>query len=390
MIAMETEPALDSPLAALARISKEVVGPDAASVDREARFPSASFDALRSEGLLAAFVPSRFGGGGASLSDLAAMCRLLANECSSTGMIFAMHQIQVACLIEHGQGHPYFDDLLADLARSGRLIASATSEAGIGGDVRSSSCAVERDGDTFHLEKNASVISYGEHVDDVLVTARRDPSAPPSDQVLVHVQRPRLQLDPYGEWDTLGMRGTCSIGFQLVADGSVDQILPQPYSDISGRTMLPMSHITWASVWLGIAEHAVRKARTAVRAAARKNAGQLPPAAPQLARTYARLETVRATVTAAIDDYENARSDPELASSIGFAIRMNNLKLTTSTAVFEIVSQALSIIGLGAYRNDTDLSLGVQLRDALSAQLMVHNDRIIEHNAALLCVAKEG
>jgi acyl-CoA dehydrogenase len=68
---------------------------------------------------------------------------------------------------------------------------------------------------------------------------------------------------------------------------------------------------------------------------------------------------------------------------------MNELKLSASTKVVEVVQAALLICGIAGYRNDTPFSLGRELRDAHSAALMVHNDRITEHNASLLCVAKE-
>lgn len=186
------------------------------------------------------------------------------------------------------------------------------------------------------------------------------------------------------------MRGTCSIGFMLKATGTVDEIVPVPYSDVSSRTMLPVTHITWASLWLGIAENAMTKARTYVRAAARKTPGVTPPSARHLADAYAKLEQVRATVDACVREFERVRTDVEESSAIGFAIRMNNLKVTVSTAVVEIVQSALYICGISGYRNDTPFSMGQQLRDALSAALMVHNDRILEHNASLLCVLKDN
>ena len=45
------------------------------------------------------------------------------------------------------------------------LIASITSEVGMWGDTRSSICAVERDGERFKLDKDATTVSYGEHAD---------------------------------------------------------------------------------------------------------------------------------------------------------------------------------------------------------------------------------
>ena len=64
---------------------------------------------------------------------------------------------------------------------------------------------------------------------------------------------------------------------------------------------------------------------------------------------------------------------------------MNNLKLAVSQDVLGVVQAALNVCGIAGYRNDSEYSLGRLLRDSYSAALMVHNDRIVEHNASLLC-----
>ena len=377
-------------LAAATHIGIEVLAPAADDVDAEARFPHEAVVAMRAEGLLGAFVPAELGGGGCTVTDLSLICTELGKHCGSSAMIFAMHQIQVACIVDAGRGLPYFDELLTEIATRGRLIASATTELGIGGNVRASLCAVEYDGEKISLRKQASVISYGAYVDDVLVTARRDLDAAASDQVIVHVQRPNLTLDDQIDvWDTLGMRGTCSVGFELYATGTTDQILPLPYADVSAQTMLPVTHITWASLWLGIAEHAVTKARKLVRAAARKQPGTLPPSARHLATVVGQLERVRALVEMGVRDYERVRRDLSVGSTMAFTIQMNNLKLCVSADVFAIVKGSLEICGLAGFRNGTEYSLGRQLRDSQSASLMVHNDRILDHNASLLCILKD-
>ena len=371
-------------------IGRDVAGPAADDVDRDARFPHESIAALRDAGLFGALVPTRFGGAGCSYAELTAMCTALGRYCSSTAMVFAMHQIQVACVVDYGQGIPHFDDFLREIASAGRLIASATTEAATGGDVRSSACAVEYSGDAISLTKDASVISYGEYVDDVLVTARRNPAATVNDQVIVHVAKPNLILEPSGDWDTLGMRGTRSIGFMLHATGTVDDIIPTPYSEVSGATMLPVSHLTWAALWLGIAEASMERARAFVRAAARKTPGQVPLGARHLGRASAVMARVRALIDAAVDEYECTRANPDRASSMTFALHMNNLKLAVSSDVLEIVQTAMTICGIAGYRNDSSYSIGRLLRDANSAPLMVHNDRILEHNATLLCLVKDA
>lgn len=371
------------------RIGLEIAAPAADSVDREARFPSESFDALRAERMLGIFIPTEFGGGGCSIADVSAICTALGQHCSATAMIFAMHQIQVACIVRHARESEFFASYLAELADTQSLIASATSEIGVGGDTRSSVCAIERDSGSFSIKKQAPVISYGEYADAILATARRTPDSPPSDQVLVLLKRDEFTLARTSGWDTLGFRGTCSPGFMLTARATEDHILTDSFADISSQTMLPVSHIVWTSLWLGIATAAVGRARAYIRAEARKSPGKTPAASVRLAEVVSKLQGMRALVNDSVRDYEATGGEADAASGMNFAIRMNNLKLSCSTAVVDIVSQSMLICGMSGYRIDSKFSLGRLLRDAYGAALMINNDRIYGANAAMLLVSKD-
>jgi acyl-CoA dehydrogenase len=304
-------------------------------------------------------------------------------------MIYAMHQIEVACLARHALASPYFRDYLAELARHDWLIASATSELGVGGDLRRSVCAVQHNDSRIRVVKEAPVISYGEDTDDILLTARRTPDATPADQVLVLARKDGIRLTRTGNWDTLGMRGTRSFGFTLEVSGSADQVVPVPFSDVASQTMLPVSHILWSSVWLGIASDAVGRARAFVRGEARRTPGAAPPGAFRLAEAVAELDAMKATVRAGLDDFEQHHDDAEALAGLGFAIRMNNLKATSSRMAPEIVARALGVCGISGYRCDSPYSLGRHLRDAHSAALMISNDRVLAANAAMLLVHKD-
>jgi acyl-CoA dehydrogenase len=304
-------------------------------------------------------------------------------------MIYAMHQIQVACLVRHGLASPYFRDYLAQLAQHEWLIASATSEHGVGGDLRRSVCAVEENDSRVRVIKKAPVISYGEETDDILVTARRSAEAAPADQVLVLARKGGVRLTRTGEWDTLGMRGTRSFGFTLEVSGAPEQVVPVPFSDVACQTMLPVAHVVWSAVWLGLATDAVARARAFVRAEARRTPGAVPPSAFRLAETVAELDSMKATVHGGLADFEQHRDDPEALGGLGFAIRMNNLKASASRMAPEIVTRALAVCGISGYRCDSPYSLGRHLRDAHSAALMISNDRVLSANAAMLLVHKD-
>jgi acyl-CoA dehydrogenase len=373
-------------------LGREVIQPHASDVDLNARFPFEAINTLRKLGLLSAYVPKVMGGMGLDVTQVAKLCETLGHYDGSVAMIYAMHQIQVACLVHHAVGSKYIDSYIATLVSEQRLIASATTEVGIGGDLRSSICAVEIRGDDMTLTKKAPVISYGAHADDILVTCRRASDAPASDQVQVLVHKDNYQLEPISDWDTLGFRGTCSRGFVLTASGRSDQVLPSPFADILSRTMHPFSHIVWGSLWLGIAASAVNLARSFVRAEAKRNPSIPPTSALRLAEVDIVLQGMRNNINVAVTDYHRLliESRPEAFDGFGFAIRTNNLKLSSSTLVVDIVSRALLICGISGYRNDSNLSLGRHLRDAYGAALMVNNDRIMNHNATMLLTQREG
>ena len=86
---------------------------------------------------------------------------------------------------------------------------------------------------------------------------------------------------------------------------------------------------------------------------------------------------------------ELGRHMRDALSSLGFTIRMNNLKIATAEQVVPIVCKAMAVCGIGAYRNDSPYSLGRHLRDAHGAAVMILNDRLYGANASLLLVSKE-
>jgi acyl-CoA dehydrogenase len=379
-----------SPLVAEARrIGVEVAAPAADDVDKQARFPKEAIDALKKARLLSAYVPKELGGFGCSVEELAGMCYELGQRCANAAMVFAMHQIQVGCLVRHGQQVDALRAYMKELSEKQLLLASATTEIGIGGDVRSSGCAVELRGEKFHLEKHAPVISYGDYADAILATSRRGPEAVANDQVISVCRKETTKLEQTSGWDTLGFRGTCSNGYRLITDGDKDLIVPTPYGEVSAQTMLPFSHITWTSLWLGLATDAVGRARSSVRSAARSKPGWTPPQAIRLADLMSRLQYMRSHVEDCIRTYATVMNDVEAMGALGFAIKMNNLKVGTSRLLIEVVGQALTICGIAGYKNDSKISVARHLRDAHGAELMVANDRILTFNAAMLLVYKD-
>ncbi|KGM41679.1 hypothetical protein JY96_20825 [Aquabacterium sp. NJ1] len=377
--------------AAVRQIATTVAAVHARDVDAKARFPVETIAALKEAKVLSAPVPREFGGAGLGMKQLGLLCATISGACGSSGMVLAMHFIQVVCITRHHGDSALFKRYMAEIVETQPVLASITSEVGTFGDTRSSICAVQREGDKFVLNKQATTGSYCAHADAILVTCRRDESAPKNDQALVMVRKTDGKLTQTTTWDTMGMRGTCSPGFDLQSSGDVGQILPVPFADISAMTMVPYSHILWAALWWGIANDAFSKAAAYVRGEARKNPGVTPPTAQQLAKLSVDLQAMKnnwQSVATEFDELTAAGKEEDLLG-MSWGLKMVNLKIGASDAAPQIVHKALQIVGILGYKNDGPFSLGRHYRDVLSASLMISNERIASKGASMLLVLKD-
>ncbi|MBN9055658.1 acyl-CoA/acyl-ACP dehydrogenase [Shinella sp. PSBB067] len=366
-----------------------VAAAHADDVDAKGRFPREAVDAMIAERLLSIQVPAAFGGEGASLSEIAEVCSLVGQGCAAAAMVFAMHHIKLSSLVSHGRESAWHAAFMRRIADEQLLLGSATTEGGIGGNLRNSICAIEIDGDTCRLTKDATVISYGAEADAILITSRAHADAAATDQVMTVFTKEQYTLERTHVWDTLGMRGTCSDGWLFKGEAPKEQIFPQPFAEIAAQSMLATCHLLWSAVWYGIAVNAVARAQAFVRAAARKSPGVTPPGALRLAEASNLLQLVKSNTIAGLREYEAAKADPDRLSSMGFAVAMNNVKIASSETILAIINQAMLICGIMGYKNGTPYSLGRHLRDAHSAQLMISNDRILGNTSNLLLVHKQ-
>ena len=378
---------------AVARIARDVAAPHASDVDANARFPAETLEALRDAHLLSALLPRAWGGAGLGLHELGRLVAVLAEACASSAMVLAMHYNQVACLMRHGAGQPAIRDFLQDLVRHQWLVASITSEVGTSGDTRSSICFVQRHEGRFTLDKNGTVGSYCAQADAILVTARNRVDSPSNDQVLVLLRKDQLTLKQTTTWNMLGMRGTCSPGFELrSASVPVEQIVDDPFATVAAVTMVPYSHILWAALWTGIAAGACAKAGEFIRQQARQTPGKVPPQAAELAALGTRLQSMRQNWESAALDFDalaDTTDGHRTLESMRWSLRLNNLKIFNSEMAPEIVHGALQLVGMAGYANEGRFSMGRAYRDSLSAALMISNSRLRAANASTLLMVKK-
>ena len=377
-------------------LGAKAVQPAADAVDRDARFPVEAFAALKEAKLLSAYVPRELGGMGLDIAQVARICEALGQYCGSTAMIFAMHQIQVALHRHHAAQSAYFRDYLASSCASSACIASATTEIGVGGDCARASARSRSTGERFSArEEGAGDLLRRRRRRHPASLADAQPMRRPSDQVHVLAAEARTALEPLSGWDTLGFRGTCSSGFVLTRErraradpaGAVRRD-PRARRCIRSRTSSgPRS---------GSASRPTRSTARAPSCAPKRGETRRSRPRPRCGspRSTSVLQSMRGTTPARasrnIDECWTT-SDVEAFGSFGFSIRINNLKLACSDSWSSTSwPRDAHLRHRRLPQRLAAISLGRHLRDAYGAALMVNNDRIMNQNATMLLVQREG
>jgi acyl-CoA dehydrogenase len=369
--------------AALSRTLASRLGAGRAELDEKA-YADAILAQLRADRLL---WPATPGSGGRTLGvlDCARITADVARLSGSAGLIYAMHLSQAFSLVRHAGDSGFLRALWERLAEDQALVASGTSEKGVGGDIYGSLCAVEDAGDgRLSLTKESPNISYLDHAAAVLVSALRPQGEGRKTQVLIAVAREDLDLQPAPAAGFLGMRGILNRPYRFTARFAEAAIFPEPYPAIARATMTPTVHIFWAALWSGIA----RRVIDTVKAFQAKAAASADETAVVMRADLSRLVDKQHLLTSLIRDAIAAYEAPVAAGASGGVdlkgtARIKRLKVTASELLEQICLGGLALIGLPAYAEDGPFSLSEPLRDALSARVMISNYRLTSANAKI-------
>lgn len=316
-----------------------------------------------------------------SIGDTARITFNIARLSGSAGLIYAMHMSQALTLVRHGGDSPFFSALLRRMVREQVLVASGTSEKGVGGDIFGSICTIEESGGRLSVTKESPNISYLDHAGLILVSAMRIQENGKKAQVLVAAETKDIDLQPGRAAGFMGMRGILNRPYGFTARFDEAAIFADAYPVIARDTMTPSIHIFWAALWSGLAASALDKVRACI--------GKSPPAESDVADVMrselSRLVDKHYAMNALIRDAVAAFDDKESVGAMGMAhtADVKRLKVLCSDYLTEICLGALGLLGIRGYAEEGGYSLSEILRDALSARVMISNYRLLTSNAKI-------
>ena len=355
-------------LAALAPIVERIVGPQAAAVDAEARYPADALEALGQDGLLGLVTSTDVGGMGLGHRAATEVVQELARHCGSTAMVVMMHYAGAAVIEAFG------DEKTGTLIAGGQYVTTlAFSEAGSRSMfwVPTSSATAEGEGGTgdgngdVRLDARKSWVTSAGRADGYVWSSRPVAAEGLSTIWLVPSGADGLTVGP--PFDGLGLRGNASR--PMTAEGVVVAESARLGADGAGfdvmmGVVLPYFQVMNAGFSVGTAETATAKAAAHVGRVKYEHLDQVLAenlvTRSHLARARVKADMAGALLGDGLTALETGREDAML--------RVLEVKAAASEAAAEATDLAMRASGGAAFRKDVGVERN--FRDARASSVM--------------------
>lgn len=349
-------------------VTRDVILPNAATIDREARWPRENLGALQAAGLGGLVVPVEHGGLGQGLLAVARVGEIIGEACGSTGLCYGMHCVGTAVIA--AKATPYqANQYLVPIAEGRHLTTLALSEPGSGSqfwipETRLAPASPE----AFQAEGTKAFVTNGGEADSYVVsTIAADPNAPPGTFSCILLDNGTKGAVWGPNWSGLGMRGNSSRTLELRGTLIPRQNLLGEEGDeiwYVFEVVAPYFLVAMSGTYLGVASAALNVAREHLSRRSFSHTGrrlaQNTIVQHHLGELWAEVTRVRQLVyyAAAQGDVGGADALPALLSA----------KAEAAESAVRVANAAMSLTGGIAYRDGS--ALDRHLRDARAAPVM--------------------
>lgn len=351
---------LSSVLERVDGVIRDVVAPQAITVDASAAFPSAAIDAMREAGLLGLVSATEVGGLGHGPREAAMVVERLARVCASTAMVVCMHYAGAAVLEKHGS-----NGVRREVAAGRHLSTLAFSEAGSRSHFWAPLSTARVDGGSVVLNAHKSWITSARHATAYVWSSR--PLAGEGLSTLWLVPRDKAGLSVPAPFDGLGLRGNDSapVTASELRVPPENQLGPDGGGfDAMMGIVLPIFSVMNAACSLGIMEAAIQATTTHAGSARHTHLGSsladLPTIRAYVARMRVKADMARALWLDTLDALEQGRADAML--------RVLEVKAACNEAAVEVTQTALRVCGGSGFRKEAGVDRA--FRDAQAGFVM--------------------
>ena len=358
---------LNAALASAKEIASKTLAGAAAANDKSARFSTEGLAALSGAGLMGLIIPAERGGAGLGPRAFAAVTTELAQADASVAMVYVMHIMGTACLL-NAVKTAKTDAVTADIAAGKHLTTLAWSEQGSRSHFWAPISKVEKAGDTLRLTARKSWVTSAGFANSYCVSALRPNASGPTDSNLYLVDGKARGLKVGAPWDGMGLRANASSpvtlegieltnAMQLTEDGKgFDAML---------GWVLPLFNLGVSCVALGLCRAAVGATVTHLKTATFEHLGaKLGEALPTLRQHLATMQILTDGLSARIDEYVASLESPDATTQL----KCLEAKAAAGEVSIEVTSLAMRCCGGAAFSKHT--SIDRFFRDAHAGAVM--------------------
>lgn len=237
-------------------LATKKIEPFAHEVDTQSRFPQEAHDALLQAGLLAAHVPTEYGGDGADALATVIIIEEVARVCASSSLLPAVNKLGSLPVMLAGTEEQK-KRWLAPLAQ-GKGFSYCLSETDAGSDAGAMKTKAVRSGDKWIINGSKKWISNAGHSDFYTVLASTDPAKGPKGITAFVIEKSDSGVSFGAHEKKMGFRGspTREVYFDNVEIGKDRQLGVEGEGFSIAMRTLDHTRITIAAQALGIAQGA--------------------------------------------------------------------------------------------------------------------------------------
>jgi alkylation response protein AidB-like acyl-CoA dehydrogenase len=347
-------------------VATAILARHADDVDRQARWPGESVEALAQSGLLGLTVDGALGGAGCGPSTFVGVTSELAGQCASTAMIFVMH-ICAAQTIALAKGFAPREQVMRRVAAGANLCTLALSESGSRSHFWAPISQAIADGAGYRLTANKSWVTSAGHANGYVVSAGSAGPTGPGASTLFYVERDSPGLTVGAAFDGMGLRGNASSPVTL-ADVAVPAI-HRLCDDGEGfatmiNVILPWFQLGSAAVSLGVGRAAAAGTRRHLLAGRFEHLDQplasLLNLRARLARMQVLLDVHEAFLSDVVSRFERPAPDTMMA--------VLEIKAAAAEMALDVTDLAMRACGGAGFSRH--LSVERNFRDARAGSVM--------------------
>jgi alkylation response protein AidB-like acyl-CoA dehydrogenase len=271
-------------------IARDVLAPQAAENDREAKFPRAAIRALGEAGLLGLTIPKAQGGLGEGPRTFVAVVETLARADASAAMVYVMHVCATQVILARPPKDG--DKLIREIAAGRHLSTLAFSEKGSRSHFWAPVSKERKDGEKLLLDADKSMVTSAGEADSYVVSCLAWDAKTPTASDLWLVRSGVAGMTVPSKYDGMGLRGNASAPMALrnVALAEGDRICaPGAGFDAMLGIVLPWFQTGNAAMSVGNAEAALQATANHVKNTHFEHLGEALSSLPNLRANVAKM-----------------------------------------------------------------------------------------------------